>query len=377
MKINHLFLSLLAPVWGACSSSSSSEPLQLLVGSYAPATAEGVQVYHFDPNTGECVYRSGYKGISNPSYLAVAPSGKRVYVVSEEVDSSAGVYALAFDSQKAALTPLNRQPANGAAPCYIAISPDERFVATANYMGGNISLIGLDAEGTLIGKITLIDFEGNGPDTLRQEQAHLHCISFTPDAKYLLANDLGSDCIHTFRLAGAADGCAEYVDCSTQRAVPVASGTGPRHLAFHPNGRFAYIIGELSGEVTAFSYEEERFTALQTIAADSVGARGSADIHLSPDGRFLYASNRLQADGIAIFRVDGETGLLTKAGYQPTGRHPRNFAIAPDGKFLLVACRDENRVEIYARDMESGLLHDTGHRIVMDKPVCLKFVNAR
>ena len=152
------------------------------------------------------------------------------------------------------------------------------------------------------------------------------------------------------------------------------AGSGPRHLTFAPNGNYAYLINELSGTVIAFEYKDGNLKEIQTIAADTVGAKGSGDIHISPDGKFLYASNRLKADGIAIFRIDSENGKLTKTGYQLTGVHPRNFIITPNGKYLLVACRDSNAIQVYERDADTGLLTDIQKDIKVDKPVYIKFV---
>ena len=144
--------------------------------------------------------------------------------------------------------------------------------------------------------------------------------------------------------------------------------------AFSPNGKFAYLINELSGKVIAFGYTDGKLEQIQSIAADSLQARGSADIHLSPDGKFLYASNRLEGDGIAIFAVDTVNGTLTRAGYQSTGIHPRHFNITPNGKYLLAACRDSNVIQVYERDTENGLLKDTQQDILIDKPVCVQFI---
>ncbi|MFA6360979.1 MAG: beta-propeller fold lactonase family protein, partial [Dysgonamonadaceae bacterium] len=151
------------------------------------------------------------------------------------------------------------------------------------------------------------------------------------------------------------------------------AGTGPRHFDFHPNGLYFYLLGELSGEVIVYDYNMGDLQQKQIILADTVGARGSADIHVSPNGRFLYASNRLEADGIAIFKIDSQDGTLTKVGYQSTAKHPRNFAITPNGKFLLVAGRDDNVIQVYSIDKETGLLTDTHQDIVINKPVCIKF----
>ena len=171
------------------------------------------------------------------------------------------------------------------------------------------------------------------------------------------------------------DGVAHsLLDESKEYNVKVEPGSGPRHICFHPNQKFAYLINEISGKVITFSYDKGKLNALQYIEADTVGAKGSGDIHISPDGKFVYASNRLQADGLAIFSVDQEEGTLTKVGYQLTGIHPRNFIISPNGLYLLVACRDSNSIQVFKRDKTTGLLKDTGKTIQTSKPVCLKFI---
>jgi tetratricopeptide (TPR) repeat protein len=157
-------------------------------------------------------------------------------------------------------------------------------------------------------------------------------------------------------------------------AFKVKAGSGPRHLTFSPNGNYAYLINELSGTVIAFEYKDGDLKEIQTIVADTVCAKGSGDIHISPDGKFLYASNRLKADGIAIFSIQPDNGILTKVGYQLTGIHPRNFIITPNGKYMLVACRDSNVIQIYERDADTGLLTDIHGDIKVDKPVCVKFI---
>lgn len=209
---------------------------------------------------------------------------------------------------------------------------------------------------------------GKGPNEERQEKSHLHYSIFSPDGNCLLADDLGTDKVYSFPVHENAP----YVQQAERIDNAVRPGSGPRHLCFHPNGKWAYLINELSGAVIFFTYQEGHLKEKQSVQADEVGAQGSADIHLSPDGRFLYASNRLQNDGIAIFSVSETTGELTKVAYQQTGRHPRNFMITPNGRFLLVACRDDNEVQIYERDLQTGKLQDTKKRIRMSQPVCLQ-----
>ena len=181
-----------------------------------------------------------------------------------------------------------------------------------------------------------------------------------------MATDFSADRILAFRLNGdkvIANGVA----------ADVSADSGPRHLVFSPDGRFAYLMSELSGYVTVFGYHQGRLDKLQEIVSDSVGARGGADVHLSPDGKFLYSSNRLKSEGIAIFSVDSKTGLLTRIGYQPTGAHPRQFNITPNGKFLLCCCRDGDKIQVFRRDVKTGMLTDTCHDIHVSKVVCVQF----
>ena len=357
------------------ATTSVSDTLYMLVGSYGPADQEGIKVYKFNQATGEGQYVSGVKGISNPSYQTVSKDGKRVYSVGEDDGGTACANALTFDAATGTLTLINSQPTQGATPCHIALSPEEDYVVTANYNGSNISLFPLDEEGRLKPGQT-IGFEGSGPDKERQAIPHLHFVYFTPDNHYLLANDLGTDRIHRFPLNTRQKGSnTPLVDRQRASDIRLTPGSGPRHAVFSADGRFAYLITELSGEVMAFTYDGDSLSLMQTVQADTLDARGSADIHLSPDGRFLYASNRLKGDGLAIFRVNPEDGTLSKAGYQPTGIHPRNFVLTPNGQYLLVACRDTDEIQIFARDASTGLLTDTGRRIKTTKPVCLKFID--
>lgn len=357
------------------ATTSASDTLHMLVGSYGPADQEGIKVYKFNQATGEGQYVSGVKGISNPSYQTVSRDGKRVYSVGEDDGGTACANALTFDAATGTLTLINSQPTQGAAPCHIALSPEEDYVVTANYNGSNISLFPLDGKGRLKPGQT-IGFEGSGPDKERQAIPHLHFVYFTPDNRYLLANDLGTDRIHSFPLNTRQKGSnTPLVDRQRASDILLAPGSGPRHAVFSADGRFAYLITELSGEVMAFTYDGDSLRLMQTIQADTLDARGSADIHLSQDGRFLYASNRLKGDGLAIFRINTKDGTLSKAGYQPTGIHPRNFVLTPNGQYLLVACRDTDEIQIFARDASTGLLTDTGRRIKTTKPVCLKFID--
>ena len=354
-----------------------ADSLFLLVGSYASSRQEGIKLFTFNAKTGNEKYVSGLSGINNPSYLTPSSDGTRVYAVGENSIDNSTASAIALDLKQGKLTLLNTRSTQGAAPCYIAMSPQEDFVLTANYNGGNISIFKRDEQGLLM-KPRVIGFTGNGVDKERQDKPYLHCISFTPDGKYIVAVDLGVDCMHIFPLNSQnRDVSAPFLDEDKPQDFMLPPGCGPRHICFSPDGRFGYVMTELSGEVIALEYLDQQTKIIQIIKADTLKARGGADIHISPDGNYLYASNRLKGDGIAIFKVNQSDGTLQKVGYQLTGIHPRNFVISPDGEFLLVACRDTNEIQIFKRDSVTGKLTNTGRTIKVSKPTCLKFVQKK
>lgn len=247
-----------------------------------------------------------------------------------------------------------------------------RMAVTANYNGGSISVFSISADGALL-PAEVYAYEGGSPGAERQAVPHLHCVYASPDENYLYANDLGTDRIYKYEIVASDKGLSLREGTPSSFSLP--AGEGPRHTVFHPNGKWAYLISELSGRVALMYYDKGNLTPVRFVEADTLHVSGSADIHITPDGRFLYASNRLKGDGIAIFSIDLENGQLTKIGYQLTGIHPRNFVITPNGKFLLCACRDSHIVQVYEIDKQSGLLKDTGKDIRVSKPVCLKFTD--
>lgn len=356
---------------GACTpgaSNGEAEELTLLVGTYTDGSSRGIYTFNFDPQTGKSNPLDSV-ALSNPSYLTVSPDRKHVYAVSEMKDSTAALYTLAFEPAKGSLRVLDKQLTLGAEPCYV--STGQGHVLTANYSGGNMTVFPLRTDGTAAPAEALFQGQATGPDSIRQCEPHIHCALFSPDSNYVFATDFSADRLLRFTVNKEGIGTRPEDTLS----IPVDPDTGPRHLTFAPDGRHAYVIGELSGRITVFAYADGQLNTLQTVAADTTGARGSADIHISPDGRFLYASNRLKEDGIAILAIHPQEGTLTKVGYQRTGLHPRHFNLTPDGKLLLVACRDSNLIQVFRRDSESGMLTDTHQDIRLDKPVCIVFVN--
>ena len=354
------------------SCMQKDSELFLFVGSYADATDPGINLFRFDVEKGTAVPVKGLSGIQDPSYLTVSRDGKFVYSVSETAVPDAKVCAYSFDKHTGTLSLLNEQKTDGSAPCYIWVDSKRRMAVTANYNGGSISVFSISADGALL-PAEVYAYEGGRPGAERQAVPHLHCVYASPDENYLYANDLGTDRIYKYEIIASDKGLSLREGTPASFSLPV--GEGPRHTVFHPNGKWAYLISELSGRVALMYYDKGNLPPVRFVEADTLHVSGSADIHITPDGRFLYASNRLKGDGIAIFSIDLENGQLTKIGYQLTGIHPRNFVITPNGKFLLCACRDSHIVQVYEIDKQSGLLKDTGKDIRVSKPVCLKFTD--
>lgn len=356
----------------ACAEAATGRELTMLVGTYTAGDSKGIYSFRFDENAGTAVALSEVE-VESPSYLTLSDDGKFVYATSELDTDEAAANALVFDKEKGTFRLLNSQKTGGGGPCYI--TTNGKYVITANYGGGSISVFPIGKDGSLLPASQVIKFTGSGADKERQEKPHLHCVRVTPDGKYLFADDLGTDQIHKFIINPNAN--AENEEAFLKEGSPatfkVKAGSGPRHLTFSTDGKHAYLINEMAGTVIVFDYNDGDLKEIQTIAADTVGAKGSGDIHISPDGKFLYASNRLKADGIAIFRIHPDNGTLTKAGYQLTAIHPRNFIITPNGKYLLVACKDSNVIQVYERDADTGLLTDIRKDIRIDQPVCIKF----
>ena len=350
--------------------------LIMYIGTYTEGgNSKGIYTYRFNQENGTFQQLSSATA-ANPSFVTLSPDGKRLYAVSEYNDGRQGAYSFDVSEDKAQLSnpvflptaPKEYLPRAGADPCHIV--SDGKYVITANYTGGDISVFSLDAAGRLQAEVQHIVFV----ETSHGSTSHIHCIIPTPERRYVLVTNLGKNCVYRFRYKArkASKGVKVLKDMKVAYRI---SDTiqGPRHLTFSKDGRFAYLINELGGECVVLSYRKGKLKEVQRIMADEGGGRGSANIHISPDGRFLYTSHRLKKDSIAIFAIDPKKGSLTKIGYQLTGIHPRNFAITPNGKYLLVACRDDNKIQVFERNEATGELTETAQAIEVDRPTCIVF----
>lgn len=376
------------------SKSQSKDEQYLIIGTYTRSNtknpSEGIYVYKFNTNTAEFSAVNKAIGIKNPSFLAVSPDQKFVYSVGEN-DIDSFVYSFSFDKKSGNLTKLNTQSSGGAHPCHISIDKTGKWVLVGNYSGGNLSILPVEADGSL-GKATqTINHEGKGPNAGRQEKPHVHSVNIAPNNRDIFVPDLGIDKIMTYSLDAKNGKLLEGKPAFTK----VADGSGPRHFTVHPNGKFAYVIQELSSTVTAFNYTSGKLMPIQTIttlAQDFKDKNKSfcADIHISPDGKFLYGSNRFvdagnkngifaptnTIDTIVMYSIDKKTGKLTYIGNEPVlGKVPRNFMITPNGKFVLVATQETDNITIFKRDTKTGKLAPTGKQIDVPVPVCLKMVD--
>jgi len=342
----------------------------LIVGSYTNSCESmGIYVYEFDSETGKSKFKNVSESIVNPSYLTISADRKVIYSVSENGGKSK-VNTSQYNKKSGKLNMIESQPSEGADPCYII--NDDNNVLVANYSGGSIAVFKKQKNGILGKAVQVIQHEGQSANANRQESAHVHMVQITPDRKYVLANDLGTDRIYVYRYN--ADSQKEIL--TLKDTVPIKTGSGPRHLTFSPNGKYVYLLQELDGTVTVFAYADGRLKKVQetsVVRPSFQGEIGAADIHISADGLFLYATNRGDANTISLFAI-GDKGKLTHMNtISSGGKGPRNFAIDPTGNWVLIAHQYSNDVQVFSRNKVTGELVNSGNKIELCSPVCLVF----
>jgi 6-phosphogluconolactonase len=359
-----------------CFMSAKSQTFYLLVGTYNSDRSQGIYVYRFNSKTGDVDSISMIK-TPNASFLDISPNQKFVYAVHEIAQGGNGgeIAAFSFNKKTGELTFINQQRSGGDHPCYVAVDKTGKWVAGANYTSGSLAVLPVNKSGGLDSAVSVVQHLGSGVNTERQKGPHTHSSVFSPDNKFLFAADLGIDKLMIYRFNSKTG------KISDTNFVMTEPGSGPRHFTFHPNKKFIYLLEELSGSISAYSYSKNDLALLQNMSAlppDYNGPVGSADIHVSPDGKFLYASNRGESNSIGIFAIDQKTGWLELIDHQSTlGKTPRNFNIDPSGNFLLVGNQNSNEIVIFKRDKNTGLLSDTEKRIAIGKPVCLKWIETK
>jgi 6-phosphogluconolactonase len=360
----------------SCITAAAQNGPYLLVGTYTGGKSQGIYVYKFNSLTGDNSFVSTVNS-SNPSFIAVSPNQRFVYAVNENADSTrfvvgGNISAFKFNSNAGTLTEINKQPSGGKHPCYVAIDKTGRWVFAANYSSGSLGMLHANANGSLDSLHQWIQHEGSGPNKDRQQGPHVHSTILSPDNKYLFVCDLGTDKVTLYSFDNKK---GKLKFASEVNATP---GSGPRHLDFSHNGKVVYVAEELSATICSYTFNNGNLKLLQrtsVLPADFKGAIGVADIHVSPNGKFVYCSDRGDDNTISIFSVNAVDGKLTLVGHQSTlGKGPRNFNFDPSGNFLLAANQNSDTIIIFKVDKKTGLLTDTHKTISIPSPVCVKWI---
>lgn len=314
----------------------------LFIGTYTKSMSKGIYVCRFDDSPDNLSVCS-YCKVENPSYIAADPIKGYIYSVSENETGRSYANAFSFDAEEGKLTLINRRVTGGEGACHISVDPHGRFLVTANYGGKSISVFPIDKDGLLQPRSQNIIFDGKSVDEKRQEASHPHCTVFSPDGKYIFIADLGTDKIYRYDINY---GRGKFIREDSRKDFEVDPGSGPRHIVFHPNGKYLYLVNELSGTVIAFAYTSGELKNMQEIPVKDERQQGGGAIVLSADGKKLFVSLREENDGIAVYGV-GKNGRLIRQVFYNTRLHPRGICLSGDGKFLLVAAMKDNLVETW------------------------------
>ncbi|OYQ43812.1 6-phosphogluconolactonase [Flavobacterium cyanobacteriorum] len=351
---------------------AGAQDYNLVVGTYTRACdSKGLYVYDFNSATAETKLKSTSEFINNPSYLTASPDNKYIYTVNENGEKS-GVTALRYTPGNGKLKSLHDKDSRGEDPCYII--SNEKHVIVANYTGGTISVFERNADGSLTDAKQLVKHSGRSINNERQEKPHIHMVQFSPDKKYVFAIDLGTDKIYIYHY----NPNEENKILVLKDVIVTKAGSGPRHMVFNPNGIFFYVLHELDASLTVYSWIKDKAMPIQelSIAIKDEGCKNSGgDLRFTRDGKFLYVTNRGDANTVTIFKSHAN-GMLNFVEELPTmGEEPRNISIDPKDNFVLIGHQKSNDIVIFKRDKTTGKLTDTTKRIRLCSPVCLIFTN--
>jgi len=366
---------------GASGADNTQREYLAYVGTYTEKKSKGIYAFRFHTGTGKLAPIGLGAEITNPTFLTVHPNRRFLYAV-KEVDEFNGqkagaVSAFSIDAKTGKLTLLNEVSARGTGPCHLSLDNTSKNVLVANYNGGSIAVLPVEADGRLKEASAFVQHKGTGPNHERQEAPHAHCIKTSPDNRFALVADLGLDEVLVYRF-DPARGSVTPNDPPFGKTPP---GAGPRHFSFAPNGRFLYVINEIQCTLTTFAYDYQQgaLKALQTVSTVPKNYKvtkddSTAEVEVHPSGKFVYGSNR-GPDSIAVFAIDGQKGTLTPIEHVPTqGKTPRHFAIDPTGKFLLAENQDSDSIAVFHIHPDTGRLTPAGQTVEAPTPVCIQFV---
>lgn len=374
MKTNSSCASVLAATMIA-NAAPASDTCRVYFGTQAKGDLSGIYMALFDMQTGQLGESIHVSDSARPGFIAIHPDRKHIYATEAtgSVPSEKGGFVSAYriNEPNGTLIDLNTQPSGGLGPCHLSIDPTGTHLLVANYSGGSCAILPILPDGTLGEPTAIRRHSGTGPNPKRQEAAHTHSINCSPDGRFALVADLGTDKIMVYRLDEGT------LTSNVPSLIRTAPGAGPRHLIFSPDGKFAYACMELNSTVTAYAYADGSLTEIQTLPtlpADFTGENTTSEVCLTPDGRFLYVGNRGH-ESLAIFEVNPATGQLTARGHEPTrGKHPRHFNIDPTGQFLIAANAHTDNVVVFRINPETGQLEFTGSEISVPAATCIKFL---
>ncbi len=369
----------IAPAAARAQRRSGQREFVVYIGAYTGAKNKGIHAFRFDAATGKLSPLGLVGETANPSFLAIHPNRRFLYAVGEissfDGQKSGAVSAFSIDASSGKLTFLNQVASRGAGPCHLNVDASGRNVLVANYGSGSVAVLPLDPDGRLREASAFIQHAGSSVNPKRQQGPHAHSVNLSADNRFAVVADLGLDQVLVYRFDAGKGSLAP----NTPPFTKVNPGAGPRHFAFHPAGRFAYVINEIQSTVTAFDWEAERgtLTELQTISTlpkDFKGDSSTAEVQVHRSGKFLYGSNRGH-NSIAVFSIDSAKGTLTHVENVSTqGKIPRNFGLDPTGAYLLAANQQSDNIVVFSIDQKTGRLTPTGQTVETPSPVCVKFL---
>lgn len=367
-KLTYLFILLLSVNFVFAQSKTL-----MFVGTYTDGKPDkGIYVYELNPTNGTLSLVFNAENMVNPSFLTVSPDGKFLYACTEtRLPQHGNISAFAINSTNGSLKFINKQSANGENPVYVSVHKNNNFVVSGNYGEGNVTVLTKNEDGSLNPFVQSIQFSGTSINKERQEKPHVHSVNFSPNNEYLFLPDLGTDKIRVFKFD---ENQTKPLIEANELTINTEAGGGPRHIAFHPNQKFVYSIEEMSGNIIGYAYKKGKLNQLQSTMSNQkkVDIYSSADVHISPDGKFLYASNRVE-NTISIFKI-AKNGHLTLLGHESTfGETPRNFNIDPTGNFVIVANQSSNNIVVFRRNTKTGFLTKLSDDTKVLHPSCLQF----
>ena len=388
MKFKNLPMLMALSVGAMSAQAESRDEVELLVGSYTQGKSQGIYRLQFDSAKGRItpeplqVFKT-----ANPSWLTLSKDQSRLFVVNENGKGQRDVVgrasSVAIDPKTNQMTLINQVKTLGEEPTHSSLSADERYLFVANYgvhadPGGSLAVLPINAEGQLQPVTQMSTHPASQVNPERQMSAHVHSVVSSPDGKFVYASDLGADKVFVYQYDPAANADHPLV-AADPAFVALPAGSGPRHLLFSKDGKHAYLTTEMSAQVFVFDYDKGRLKQRQALElAHGMPAqnRAAGALHASQDGKFLYVSNRGKANEILVFAINPSNGELTEIQRRSVdGDHPREFALSPNGKFLLIANQMSNAIVVLERDPETGTLGKTVQTLEMDAPSDLKFIN--